>query len=199
IIFLSSETDPEVQFDVRRLGGDEFLIKPIRPDHLISTVTVRAERMKIIRSFVARDCMTGLFNHTATKEQLDFAIERARLREETLCFALIDLDHFKDVNDNYGHQAGDRVLMALARLLRQRLRKSDVVGRFGGEEFAVILPVCSIEEAGFMLEQIVESFAAISFPAGEGTFNSTFSCGVASLENHGTAEKLYKAADEALF
>ncbi len=198
IIFLSSETDTDVQFDARRMGGDEFLIKPIKPDHLISTVTVRAERMKLIRSFMVRDGMTGLFNHTATKEHLDHAIELARRQGETLCFAMIDLDHFKDVNDNYGHQAGDRVLMALARLLGQRLRKSDVVGRSGGEEFAVILPACTILEAGSLLEQILESFAAINFPAGENSFNSTFSCGVASLDTYDTAEKLYKAADEAL-
>ena len=199
IIFLSSETDVDVQFEARRMGGDEFLIKPIKPDHLISTVTVRAERMKIIRSFMARDSMTGLFNHTATKNHLDHAIEQAWRQKETLCFAMIDLDHFKDINDNYGHDAGDRVLMALARLLRQRLRTSDVVGRTGGEEFAVILPACMIKDAGYQLQQILESFAAISFPAGNDSFNSTFSCGVASLEIYDNAEKLYKAADEALY
>jgi diguanylate cyclase (GGDEF)-like protein len=199
IIFLSSETDTDVQFDARRIGGDEFLIKPIKPDHLISSVTVLAERMKIIRSYMVRDSMTGLFNHTATKERLDLAIEMASRREETVCFAMIDLDHFKNINDKYGHQAGDRVLMALARLLRQRLHKSNVIGRSGGEEFAVVLPVCSIQDAGSLLEQILESFAAINFPVGEDTFNSTFSCGVASLDNYDTAEKLYKAADEALY
>ena len=199
IIFLSSETDTDVQFDARRIGGDEFLIKPIKPYHLISTVTVLAERMKIIRSYMVRDSMTGLFNHTATKEYLDLAIEMALRQEKTVCFAMIDLDHFKNINDKYGHHAGDRVLMALARLLRQRLRKSDVVGRSGGEEFAVILPSCSIQDAGSLLEQILESFAAINFPAGNESFNSTFSCGVASLDNYDTAEKLYKAADEALY
>jgi diguanylate cyclase (GGDEF)-like protein len=199
IIFLSSETDTDTQFDARRIGGDEFLIKPIKPDHLISAVTVLAERMKIIRSYMVRDSMTGLFNHTATQEHLDLAIEVALRRGETVCFAMIDLDHFKNVNDKYGHHAGDRVLMALARLLGQRLRKSDVVGRSGGEEFAVILPACSIQDAGSLLEQILESFAAIVFPAGEDSFNSTFSCGVASLDKYDTAEKLYKAADEALY
>jgi diguanylate cyclase (GGDEF)-like protein len=199
IIFLSSETDVDLQFEARRMGGDEFLIKPIKPDHLISTVTVLAERMKIMRSFMARDSMTGLFNHTATKNHLDLAIEQARRQKETLCFAMIDLDHFKDINDNYGHDAGDHVLVALARLLRQQLRTSDVVGRIGGEEFAVILPACMIKDAVYLLRQILESFAAINFPAGNDSFNSTFSCGVASLEKYDTAGKLYKAADEALY
>jgi diguanylate cyclase (GGDEF)-like protein len=181
------------------MGGDEYLIKPIKPDHLISTVTVLAERMKIIRSFMVRDSMTGLFNYAATKDALDSAINHARSQAETVCFAMIDLDHFKEVNDNYGHEAGDRVLMALARLLRQRLRKTNVVGRTGGEEFAVVLPSCSIQEAGHLLQQILEDFATISFPAGENSFNSTYSCGVASLDKYDTADKLYKAADEALY
>ncbi|WP_191966130.1 diguanylate cyclase [Oryzomonas japonica] len=199
IIFLSSETNADAQFEARRMGGDEFLLKPITPDHLISTVTVLAERMKVIRSSMTTDAMTGLFNHTATRKHLDLAIEDALKGEEALCFAMIDLDRFKEINDQYGHDAGDRVLMALARLLRQRLRTCDVVGRTGGEEFAVILPACDIMEAGHLLEQILESFAAIGFPAGEEYFNSTFSCGVASLDKFGTAEKLYKAADEALY
>ena len=199
IIFLSGETDTDAQFEARRMGGDEFLIKPIKPDHLISTVTVLAERMKIIRSFMVRDSMTGLFNYAATKEALDKAIKQAQSQPETVCFAMIDLDHFKEINDNYGHEAGDRVLMALARLLMQRLRKSDVVGRTGGEEFAVVLPASTIQEAGHLLQKILESFATISFPAGDSAFNSTFSCGVASLDKYDTAEKLYKAADEALY
>ncbi|WP_205743367.1 diguanylate cyclase [Geobacter sp. FeAm09] len=199
IIFLSSETNADTQFEARRMGGDEFLLKPIRPDHLISSVTALAGRMKAIRSSMTTDAMTGLFNHTATKKHLDRAIEEALSRQETLCFAMIDLDHFKEINDQYGRAAGDRVLMALARLLRQRLRTCDVVGRTGGEEFAVILPDCGIMDAGHLLEQILESFAAIGFPVGEEYFNSTFSCGVASLDKFGTTEKLYKAADEALY
>jgi len=199
IIFLSAETNADAQFEARRMGGDEFLVKPIKPDHLISTVTVLAERMKIIRSFMVRDSMTGLFNYAATKDYLELAIKQAQRQEETVCFAMIDLDRFKEINDNYGHEAGDRVLMALARLLRQRLRKSDVVGRTGGEEFAVVLPACAIQEAGHLLQQLLESFATIAFPAGETSFYSTFSCGIASLDTYDTAEKLYKAADEALY
>jgi len=200
IIFLSAETDTDAQFEARRMGGDEYLTKPIKPDHLVSTVTVLAERMKIIRSYMVRDSMTGLFNYAATKDALEAAIKQARSQAETtVCFAMIDLDHFKEVNDNFGHDAGDRVLMALARLLRQRLRKADVVGRTGGEEFAIVLPSCSIQEGGQLLQQILEDFATIGFPAGDNSFFSTFSCGVASLDKYDTAAKLYKAADEALY
>jgi len=180
-------------------GGDEFLTKPIKAQHLISSVAVRAERMKIIRSYMVRDSMTGLFNHTTTKEHLDTAIAHAQRKEEEVCFAMIDVDKFKTVNDSYGHPVGDRVLIALARLLGQRVRKTDVVGRFGGEEFAVVLPGCSISEAVTLLNELRESFAAVRFQAKGEPFSCTFSCGVAPLSLFGDATALCKAADEALY
>ncbi len=199
IVFLSSETDTDKQFHAMLTGGDEFLTKPIKAQHLISSVAVRAERMKIIRSYMVRDSMTGLFNHTTTKEHLDTAIAHAQRKEEEVCFAMIDVDKFKEVNDTYGHPVGDRVLIALARLIGQRVRKTDVVGRFGGEEFAVVLPGCSITEAVALLNELRESFAAVRFQAKGEPFACTFSCGVAPLSLYGDATALCKAADEALY
>ena len=199
IVYLSSETDTEKQFQAMHIGGDEFLTKPIKPHHLISSVVARAERMKIIRSYMVRDGMTGLYNHTSTKGFLDTAIAHAQRNKEEVCFAVIDVDKFKEVNDNYGHPVGDRVLIALARLVRQRVRKADLVGRSGGEEFSVILPGCKISEAVDLLNELRESFAALSFQAKDKTFTCTFSCGIAPMSLHGDALAIYKAADEALY
>lgn len=199
IIFLSSETDADKQFQAMMIGGDEFLTKPIKPQHLVSSVSVRAERMKIIRSQAVRDSMTGLYNHTTTKEHLDTTIAHAQRKQEEVCFAMIDVDKFKVVNDTYGHPIGDRVLIALARLIRQRVRKADIVGRYGGEEFAVILPGCSISEATALLNELRESFATINFQAKDETFSCTFSCGIAPLSLYGDALALSAAADEALY
>ena len=199
IVFLSSETDADKQFQAMQTGGDAFLTKPIDPHRLVSNVAVRAERMKIIRSQMVRDSMTGLFNHTATKEHLDMAIAQAQRKQEEVCFAMIDVDRFKLVNDTYGHPLGDRVLIALARLIRQRVRKSDIVGRFGGEEFAVILPGCSIIEAVTLLNEVRESFAAVIFQAKDETFSCTFSCGIAPLSLYGDGIALNAGADEALY
>ena len=199
IVYLSSETDSDKQFQAMQIGGDEFLTKPIEPRHLVSSVAVRADRMKILRSMMVRDSMTGLLNHTATKEYLDTAVARAQRNEEEVCFAMIDVDKFKAVNDTYGHPIGDRVLIALARLIRQRVRKTDIVGRFGGEEFAVILPSCGLSEAVILLDDLRESFSRVSFQAKDETFSCSFSCGVAPLSGYGDATALTAGADEALY
>jgi diguanylate cyclase (GGDEF)-like protein len=199
IVFLSSETDIDKQYQAMQVGGDAFLIKPISPQRLVSAVAARAERMKVIRSFMIRDSMTGLYNHTATKEHLDTAIANAQRKQGEVCFAMIDVDKFKSVNDTYGHPIGDRVLITLARLIRQRVRKADIVGRFGGEEFAVILPECSISEAVTLLNELRESFSVVGFQAKEESFSCTFSCGVAPLSLFGDAVALNAGADEALY
>lgn len=199
IVFLSTETDADLHRAAMTMGGDEFLTKPIKPEHLISAVAVRAERMKVLRSFMTRDGMTGLYNHTAIKEQLDRAIAEAAAREHDLCFAMIDMDHFKQINDSYGHPTGDRVLMALAKFLRHRLRKTDLVGRYGGEEFAVILSGSEVGTAHSLLDRMRESFASIQFPSAGEPFSATFSCGVAPLSRYRRADELCRAADEALY
>ncbi len=199
IVYLSSETDSDKQHLAMQIGGDAFLTKPIEGHRLVSSVAVRAGRMKIIRSQMVRDSMTGLFNHTATKELLDAAVSHAQRKQEEICFAMIDVDKFKAVNDTYGHPVGDRVITALARLIRQRVRKADTVGRFGGEEFAVILPGCSLSEAVVLMNELRESFAAISFQSKDMTFSCTFSCGIAPLSLYGDPTALNAGADEALY
>src|SRR5690606_34245987 len=97
-------------------GGDDFLTKPIDPAHLIRSVTIRAERARILRTFMLTDNLTGLLNHTRIKEQLHSEVARARRNGGRLAFAMLDIDHFKSINDTHGHQVGDRVIKTLARV-----------------------------------------------------------------------------------
>jgi diguanylate cyclase (GGDEF)-like protein len=199
IVFLSTETNVEKQLTAMRVGGDDFLTKPIQPDHLISSVLNRSERMRIMRAFMERDGLTGLLNHTKIREHLDLAVEKARRQNSDLAFAMIDIDRFKSVNDTYGHSTGDRVLNGLARLLQQRLRKTDIVGRYGGEEFAVVLLDTDIEFAGRVLDNIRISFSEITHSCEDKRFNVTFSCGLAPFPHYPDVISLSNAADKALY
>lgn len=199
IVFLSGETDLARQLSAMRFGGDDFLTKPIAPEHLISSVTIRAERMRMIRNTIDCDSLTGLLRHTKIKEQLDIAIERSRRQNTSLCFAMVDIDKFKSVNDTYGHPVGDMVIISLAKLLKQRLRRTDLVGRYGGEEFAVILEDTGLEAALKVMDELRKSFGQVRHMAGGAEFCISFSCGIARLQADGNATTLVAEADRALY
>ncbi len=112
---------------------------------------------------------------------------------------MIDIDHFKSVNDKYGHPMGDQVIRSLAWILKQRLRKTDLVGRYGGEEFLVILPGSSADQAAERLDRIRRDFSLIQYAHGDTWFDATFSAGVSQLTAPVNAEALIKEADEALY
>jgi len=199
IVYLSAETEIDRQLDAMSLGGDDFLTKPINPTHLIRSVAIRAERARSLRSFMVTDNLTGLLNHTRIKEQLHNEVARAARNGGKVSFAMIDIDHFKSVNDTHGHHVGDRVIKTLARVLQQRLRQTDYIGRYGGEEFAVILPDADLAEACQILDQLREGFAKIRQLSRSGVFAVTFSGGVASFPASGDAVKLALNADQALY
>lgn len=199
IVFLSGETDLDRQMQAMRQGGDDFLTKPVAPEHLVASVRQRARRHRSLRAFMEHDSLTGLLNHSALKERLTVELSRAERNGDALAFAMIDLDHFKKVNDTHGHAAGDRVLRALARLLRERLRRSDIAGRYGGEEFALILPGTDAVAAQRVLEDIRENFARVEHGAGSGTFSVTLSGGIAAYPALNNAQDLAEAADRALY
>jgi len=199
IVFLSAETNKDKQLAALGLGGDDFLTKPIEPDHLISAVTTRIERYRKLRALMIQDGLTGLLNHSTTKERLVQEVERARRQNLPLAFAMIDLDHFKVVNDTYGHATGDRVLKSLAHMLKQRLRRTDTIGRFGGEEFAIILPNTDEASAAKVMNELCEGFAKIHHYSGEKEFSVTFSGGVAAYPDCDSTEVLSKMADKALY
>ena len=100
IVFLSNESVIASQLDAMRRGGDNFLMKSIKPDHLVTAVVLRATWF---RALMVRDSLTGLLDHTATKQALETEITRVQRKNDPLTFALIDLDHFKSVNDEHGH------------------------------------------------------------------------------------------------
>ncbi|MEE4687163.1 response regulator [Pseudomonas viridiflava] len=199
IIYLSAEDDQDKQLDAMSEGGDDFLTKPIRPRHLITTVRNRAARARSLKARMVRDSLTGLYNHTHILQLLEDCSFRSRREGKPLCFAMLDIDHFKKVNDSHGHPMGDRVIKSLALFLKQRLRKTDFIGRYGGEEFAIVMPDTDIQSAHQVLEEIRHRFAEIHYPAQPADLFCTFSAGVVSLGVHDDSLSLAAQADSALY
>ena len=199
IIYLTSETDRKTLLNAMQIGAEGFLSKPVDPAELISAVSVRAERMRTLRSLMARDGLTGLFNHTMSAKLIERAFKHARRDRLPLSLVMLDIDNFKLVNDNYGHPSGDQVLIALARVLQQRLRGTDIIGRYGGEEFIIALQNESPIHAASVIDRLHEDFSRISFHSAGQSFRCSFSAGVAGFPQHGSVEALSAAADVALY
>lgn len=197
VVYLSSETDIAQQVEALRLGGDQFLTKPVNPIVLAAVVKTKIDRYRDMMRSGRLDSLTGLLNHTAAKNKLEVMIKAA---EPTgmLAVAMLDIDRFKSVNDTWGHPVGDQVIRSLAWLLRGRLRSSDLIGRYGGEEFLVALAGVDIEKALAMLNRIREDFSCLPHAHALGTLRCSFSCGVASLADYTSGTSLIEAADNAL-
>lgn len=199
IIYLSAEDNQDKQLDAMSEGGDDFLTKPVKARHLVTTVRNRAARARSLKSRMVRDSLTGLYNHTHILQLLEDCSFRARREGKALCFAMLDIDHFKKVNDSHGHPMGDRVIKSLALFLKQRLRKTDFIGRYGGEEFAIVMPDTDIQRAHDVLEEIRYRFAEIQYPAQPADLFCTFSAGVVELGPDDDSLSLASQADSILY
>jgi len=199
IVFLTGETDPKAQNDAMRLGADDLLLKPVATELLYNVVTQKARRYRGLRRLMEEDSMTGLYNHGKTKALLQHYLQQAGRQGKPMAYALLDIDHFKRINDTHGHGMGDRVIMTLARHLRQRVRGTDVVGRYGGEEFAVVLFDCGPEQALHLVEDLRESFSQVTHGQSGNRFVATFSGGVAHAPPNTSLATLMGRADEALY
>ncbi|HZX52150.1 MAG TPA: diguanylate cyclase [Pseudomonas sp.] len=198
IIYLSAETAITRQMGALVKAGDDFITKPISDNSLITTVFARAQRARLLSNALSRDSLTGLLKHADIKEQVALEQERGLRSGKSASVVMLDIDHFKQVNDNYGHVVGDSVIRALANLLRQRLRRIDSLGRYGGEEFLAVLPDCSAAQAERIVDEIRQQFSAICFSAGDREFNVTLSAGIAGAPGL-TASELMEQADRALY
>lgn len=201
IVYLSAETDLDKQIQALGRGADDFITKPISDAQLVSAVRVRVARFRQLANLISNDSLTGLLKHSRIKEEVDLALARSRRSGSPVSVAMVDIDHFKSVNDTYGHAVGDQVNKAIAHLLRQRLRKSDGIGRYGGEEFVALLPECDSATAWDILDNIRERFEALRFHHEGLEFSCTFSAGIAcsSLFPESSGSELLVAADHALY
>lgn len=199
VVFLSEQWNLDRQIGLMNVGGDALLPLPLQASQLISTVIARVERYRTLSALMQHDSLTGLLNHSRLQQYLEIEALRALRQSHPLAFAMIDIDHFKLVNDQFGHPVGDRILKNLARFLRQQLRKSDIVGRYGGEEFAIILTDTDGPAAMAVLDKLCSDFGRLEHEVDGATLTVTFSAGVASMTGRQSARELVLAADRALY
>jgi len=198
IVFLSSEANLDIQ--LRTLEqGDDFLQKPISDMHLISAVRTRVERARTLGRLMYYDSLTGLLNHITLKLHLETELARCQRHGQELCYVMLDIDKFKDVNDSMGHQTGDRILKSLARLLQERLRKTDQVGRYGGDEFGIILPHTDVGIAFELIDEMRTRFSQLQHLGMEKEISLTISAGIAASKSCGELDRMISEADDALY
>lgn len=210
IIVASESMDHELASRALAFGASDVIQMPIEPQELIARVRTQARRtryIEIMRRRVDRglelsviDQLTGLYNRRYMMSQMHQLMKRALVGNEPLSVVALDVDHFKVVNDTYGHAVGDDVLRELAERLRSNVRPVDVVCRPGGEEFLVILPATDGKDGAVLAERLRWAIASEPFMSGEHSIDVTLSAGVSSLSGtQDTPAELMRRADEALY
>jgi diguanylate cyclase (GGDEF)-like protein len=159
------------------------------------------QRFSSIKNIAIYDTLTNLYNRRYFEERLEVEAQKSFFSDTSLSLVMVDIDHFKRVNDTFGHTEGDRVLCEIASLLKTSVRKKDTVARYGGEEFILILPEAGLEESSMISERIRRLVENTPFEVGQAQINLTVSLGISNFPSHQarTKEELIKMADLALY
>ncbi len=165
-----------------------------------SAITInRANTYSKVLQYATLDALTNLNNRRQFEVRLKQEIATTKRQKNPLCAMMIDIDFFKKVNDTYGHASGDAVLRTVASIIKEHLRESDIPSRYGGEEFAVLLPYTHIEEAKIVGERLRKAVEETPIPIDKKNINVTISMGLAEFNVKETGEELFKRADSALY
>ncbi len=211
VIILTGVNDRERKIKGLEQGASDYITKPFDHEELVARVKVHLKIKKLqdelkrsnelLLELSNTDHLTGLFNRRYMMEALDKEVQRSIRKGGTLSLILLDIDHFKLVNDDYGHQQGDAVLQNVALLLRKELRNYDCAARYGGEEFVAILPDSTLKESVFVADRIRQAVQGTRFDAPLDKLRLTVSLGVAcfSKEYAPTVDGFIKMADDALY
>ncbi|MFZ3053869.1 MAG: diguanylate cyclase [Sulfuricurvum sp.] len=199
IIFVTGKDSIEEEEYGLSLGAVDYITKPIHPSIVkarVKTHITLKRQYDLLKTMAVRDQLTGLYNRHYLVDMMAAKVSEAKRHEQPLCVIMVDIDHFKEINDSFGHLEGDKVLQKIAQILKNEARREDVVARFGGEEMVIILNNCSLPEASLKAEKLRKK---IEFSEPEGIAISA-SFGIVQMnEVNNTCEKLFKCADDALY
>ena len=209
VLLAGAELDPQAVAGALRRGAQDVVRLPLDAAELAARVQ-SAERTKVLQeelnhqskrleSLIFGDELTGLVNRRFLLTQLAALVSGARRHDRPLSIVMLDIDHFKSINDNHGHAAGDKVLAGVATTMRDRLRTEDWVGRLGGEEFLALLPDVDADGAAVVADELRHSIEAIGVRHQDQVIRVTASVGWARLEGDEGYEELLRRADDALY
>jgi len=209
IIVVTSDNSRETRLESLQRGATDFLQKPIDPSEMLARlrnmVSLReyhlllSQEKETLEKLATTDSLTEVWNRRSFMDRLQREIHRAHRFEQRLTVAMIDADHFKNVNDTYGHSVGDRVLVGIAAATKKRLRDIDIVGRLGGEEFALCLAQTPGNGGEIVANRIRSDIEALTFKGGSEEFGVTISVGLAEWQRGQSATEALERADKALY
>jgi diguanylate cyclase (GGDEF)-like protein/PAS domain S-box-containing protein len=176
-----------------RFGGEDTLLGTIMD------VTAQKQQQESLRELATLDGLTGSYNRRHVEEILGRELDRAERHGRPLTLAMMDVDHFKRINDTYGHQVGDEVLREISERCQRTIRLNDVFGRYGGEEFVVVFPEISLEDARVVAERLRATVAERPIVVGEHSLGVTVSIGLAAFAQGQDLRLLFQRADVALY
>lgn len=199
IIFLTADDDINTKLEVLECGADDVIPKNTSPNLIVQQVDSRIQRGQEIRYLASRDSLTGVLNHGQIMDAAAHTLRLSSRQQKPTVIVMIDLDHFKKVNDKYGHGGGDKVLISLGQLLLQSVRDTDYVGRYGGEEFMVVFSDTELSVIESKMNNILTAFLQINYTVAQQSFRCSFSAGLASSTDHEKLSELISSADAALY
>jgi len=206
VIGISASTEPMMSVEFLKNGANDFITKPFLPEEMLSRVISSLEMLhyiKLAKESAVKDFLTGLYNRKYLYETGKKLYENAKRENLSMVIAMLDIDYFKKINDRYGHEAGDMALRKLGELFIENFRSSDVLTRYGGEEFCVVLTNTDVKSAVFVMEKICKIVEETVIEMNNITFRMTLSVGVnadigSSFDNMIALadKKLYQAKNE---
>jgi diguanylate cyclase (GGDEF)-like protein len=201
ILMITAHIDDDTRIDAFRAGANDFISKPVLEEEFNARVEVQLTHARLLQERAERDPLSGLLLRRPFLEALEQRLSEAHRYARPLALAIIDIDHFKLVNDRFGHMCGDAVIAGLGRLLRQRFRNEDLRCRWGGEEFVVVLPGQKADLLESALRRVLKELSEMRFEASNGElFSVTASAGLAATPEDGaSAQSLIRRADKCLY
>ncbi len=211
VIFVSGRTDAPLVAKAIRAGADDYIRKPFRVEELLARIEASlrnnearrelVEANERLQEMVDRDYLTGLFNMRSIYERIDVELKRNRRFERSLACVMLDMDHFKRVNDDHDHLFGSFVLKEMGQIIQRTLRETDLAARYGGDEFLLVLTETDIQGASALAERLRRRVEAHCFTDGKSSIQLTISLGIATsdMASEMDARTLVRFADHALY